>query len=147
MRISPFAAVVLVGGFLLLFLSVPNLGPAFAAMRGDGVWGTFTARTLSCVRHPGHESCSWTGEYRSDDGLVVREQVAMYASDRQSFSPDASSRAFDTGRRGHVYGPGGSNEWIMVSLLLVAGLLMILSPLLKTRPFTAGRGMATRRRA
>ncbi|MEV4251248.1 hypothetical protein AB0J63_48660, partial [Streptosporangium canum] len=42
--------------------------------------------------------------------------------------------AFDTGRRGHVYGPGGSNEWIAVALLLLAGLCLATRPWLRRRP-------------
>ena len=45
-------------GLVLLALAVPNIGPALRAARAEGVPGTFTAETLRCVRHPGHEACT-----------------------------------------------------------------------------------------
>ncbi|WP_143020114.1 hypothetical protein [Sinosporangium album] len=118
---SAFGMVVAGIGVLLVVLGFQGLGPALAAARADGAWGTFTAREVTCIQHPGHEQCSWQGEFRPDTGSAVRADITLYGSDRDTFAPGAVTRAFDTGRRGHVYGPGGSNEWIMSALLLLAG--------------------------
>ncbi|MEU6742023.1 hypothetical protein [Streptosporangium sandarakinum] len=130
-RLSAFDLVVAAGGLILLLLAVQNLGPALAAFRGDGAWGTFTARRVECVQHPGHEQCTWLGEFRA--GRTVRPEVAFYGGERGTFTPGQAARAFDTGRRGHVYGPGGSNEWIAVALLMLAGLGLVSRPLWRPR--------------
>ncbi|MEV8632591.1 hypothetical protein AB0395_13130 [Streptosporangium sp. NPDC051023] len=130
-RLTAFDLVIAAGGLLLVLLAVQNLGPAVAAFRGVGTWGTFTARRVECVEHPGHEQCTWLGEFRG--GRVVRPEVGFYGGDRETFTPGQSVRAFDTGRQGHVYGPGGSNEWIVVVLLLIAGLGLVARPLARLR--------------
>lgn len=130
-RVGAFDVALAAGGLLLMVLAGQNAGPAVAALRGEGVQGTFTAQRLDCLQHPGHEQCSWTGTFRSGDGTVTREGIAFYGSDRETFTPGATFPAFDTGRRGHVYGPGGSNEWAFVALLLVAGLALVARPVLR----------------
>lgn len=130
-RLSAFDLVIAAGGLLLVLLAVQNLGPALAALRGEGVWGTFTAHRVECVEHPGHQQCTWLGEFRS--GRTVREGIGFYGGDRDAFTPGQTVRAFDTGRQGHVYGPGGSNEWIVVVLLMAAGLGLMARPLLRRR--------------
>ncbi|GAA3085398.1 hypothetical protein [Streptosporangium carneum] len=125
-RLTVFDLVIAAGGLLLVLLAVQNLGPALAALRGEGTWGTFTARRVECVEHPGHEQCTWLGEFRG--GRTVRPEVGFYGGDRETFVPGQAVRAFDTGRRGHVYGSGGSNEWIMVALLFAAGLGLVAWP-------------------
>ncbi|MET8146530.1 hypothetical protein ABZU32_40005 [Sphaerisporangium sp. NPDC005288] len=129
-RVSAFEMALALGGLLLMLLAVQNAGAAIAALRGDGIPGTFTARRLDCIQHPGHEQCSWTGTFRSRDGRDVRQDIGFYGSERGTFTAGATSPAFDTGRRGHVYGPGGSNEWVVVAALLLAGLGLVARPLL-----------------
>ncbi|WP_248965347.1 hypothetical protein [Sphaerisporangium perillae] len=124
-RVGAFEIALALGGLLLILLAAQNAGPVIAAARADGVQGIFTARRLDCVQHPGHEQCSWTGTFRSDDGQDVRQGVGFYGSERGTFTPGAASPAFDTGRRGHVYGPGGSNEWVVVAALMLAGLALV----------------------
>ncbi len=132
-RVGMFDIALAVGGLLLILLAAPNTGPALAALRGDGVQGTFTAERLECVQHPGHEQCSWLGTFRSGDSRLVRRGIAFYGSERDTFTAGATSPAFDTGRRGHVYGPGGSNEWVFVALMLLVGLALAVRPLVKAR--------------
>lgn len=132
-RVSVFDIALALGGLLLILLAVQNARPALAALRADGVQGTFTAQRLDCIEHPGHEQCNWVGAFRSGDGKVVREGIAFYGSERSTFTPGATSPAFDTGRLGHVYGPGGSNEWVVVAALLLVGLGLALRPLLRLR--------------
>ncbi|MGW4664680.1 hypothetical protein [Streptosporangium sandarakinum] len=136
-RVGAFDLVIAAGGLILLLLAVQNLGPALAAFRGDGAWGTFTAHRVECVQHPGHEQCTWLGEFRA--GRTVRPEVAFYGGERGSFTPGQAARAFDTGRRGHVYGPGGSNEWIAVALLMLAGLGLASRPLWRLRRLRRAR--------
>ncbi|MEU8268796.1 hypothetical protein AB0B89_16685 [Sphaerisporangium sp. NPDC049002] len=123
---SPFftAVLTLIGAFLL-YLVVPNAGPVLRAARADGDPGVFTARSVSCIQHPGHESCSWLGEFRSDDGRIDRAEVALYGADRESLEPGAETKAIDVGRPNLVYGPGGSREWVFLALLLLAGLAVL----------------------
>lgn len=130
-RVGAFDIALAFGGLLLIVLAVRNARPAVAALRGEGVHGTFTAQRLDCVQHPGHEQCSWLGTFRSGDGRVVRPGIAFSGSQRGTFAPGATSPAFDTGRPGHVYGPGGSNEWMVVAALLLAGLGLAGRPLLR----------------
>ncbi|WP_440102571.1 hypothetical protein [Streptosporangium sp. H16] len=139
-RIGAFDTVVMVGGLSLMLLAAQNVAPARAAAFAEGVPGTFVAREVTCVQHPGHESCSWLGDFRSEDGAIQRRAIAFYGSDRQMFTPGQSARAYDTGRQGHVYGPGGSNEWVAVLALLLFGLFMVARPLFRAlRPPASGR--------
>lgn|GEM_PF-3888207 len=129
----------LTAGLLLMLMAVQNAGPARAAAFAEGVRGVFTAERVECVRHPGHESCSWLGDFRSDDGTVRRDAIALYGSDREMFEPGAVTPAFDTGRRGHVYGPGGSNEWVAVAGLFLLGLTMAAWPVVRAARAREGR--------
>ncbi|MGN9837145.1 hypothetical protein ACTMTI_03365 [Nonomuraea sp. H19] len=125
-RSPAFTTVLTLIAAFLLYLAVPNLGTAVRAARADGAHGVFTARELTCVRHPGHESCVWIGEFRSDDGSIARPGVEMYGSDRYSNRAGERTRAVDIGLAGRVYGPGGSNEWVFTALLLASGLAILL---------------------
>jgi hypothetical protein len=120
-RLSGFTVALAVVGLLLLFVSVPALGPAIRAARADGVSGVFTAKQLRCVQHPGHESCVWAGDFASGDGRVMRRDVELYGSDRTVLAAGQTTQAVDTGRESRVYGPGGSGEWVFISLLALAG--------------------------
>ncbi|WP_327045653.1 hypothetical protein OG320_28840 [Microbispora sp. NBC_01189] len=127
-RGSPaFTAALTLFALFLLFLTVPGIGPAVRAARADGVPGTFTARSVDCVRHPGHESCTWNGDFRSDDGAVRRDGVELYGADRDMLREGQQTRAVDVGRPSRVYGPGGSMEWVFTALLLLAaaGILLV----------------------
>ncbi|MGX1134215.1 hypothetical protein RKD49_006405 [Streptomyces glaucescens] len=121
-RPSGFVSLVLlVAACALLGVSLPNVGNVLRAATGDGVPGTFTARQLSCVRHPGHETCEWVGSFRSADGTSTLESVRMYGRGRDSLAEGRRVAAVDVGLPGRVYGPGGSREWIFTGLLLLAG--------------------------
>ncbi|MGR6920465.1 hypothetical protein ACU635_40055 [[Actinomadura] parvosata] len=124
-RLSAFTLVLAGLGLLLLFWSVPELGPTVRAARADGVSGVFTARELRCVRHPGHESCVWAGDFASGDGRVVRHDVELYGSDRATLAAGHTIQAVDTGRASRVYGPDGSGEWLFTGLLTLAGAALV----------------------
>ncbi|MEW9552810.1 hypothetical protein [Nonomuraea sp. NPDC050783] len=122
-RVSGFDVVLAVVGLVLLLVSVPQLGPAIRAARADGVSGVFTARELRCVQHPGHESCVWAGDFApAAGGRPARHDVELYGSDRGTLAAGRTVAAVDTGRASRVYGPGGSGEWMFVTLLALAGL-------------------------
>lgn len=132
-RLSGFYVALAVVGLLLLFVSVPELGPAVRAARADGVSGVFTARQLQCIQHPGHESCVWAGDFTSDDGQVLRHGVELYGSDRDTTAAGQTTEAVDTGRESRVYGPDGSDEWMFTSLLALAGLAVLIVAVKRVR--------------
>ncbi|SDJ74697.1 hypothetical protein [Nonomuraea jiangxiensis] len=116
----PLAAVLLLVAGLLVSCTAPALGPALRLAGGDGRPGTFTARHLECVQHPGHETCTWIGDFRSEDGAVRRAGVALAGSDRGTHQAGLPTEAIDVGLAGRVYGPAGSSEWIFTAILFLA---------------------------
>lgn len=119
-RSHGLTVVLILVALYLLYLSVPNIGPAVRAARADGTHGMFTARHLQCVQHPGHESCTWNGDFASDDGRIHRTEVSLQGSGRDSLREGAQTEAFDVGRASRVYGPDGSNEWVVIALMVLA---------------------------
>jgi hypothetical protein len=91
----------------------------------------FTAQRLECVEHPGHEACTWYGRFRTMDGVVRNTDIALYGADRDMLREGQQTQAFDVGRANRVYGPGGSNEWVMTALLLLAGAAALVSGLVR----------------
>ncbi|MEQ4721841.1 hypothetical protein [Nonomuraea sp. B19D2] len=118
---------------LLAYLATPNLGTVVRAARADGRPGVFVPRELSCIQHPGHESCVWIGEFRSDDGAVVRSGIEMYGSDRATHRAGEPARALDVGAANRVYGPSGSNEWVVTALLLASAAAILWFSYVKPR--------------
>ncbi|MCX5199557.1 hypothetical protein OOK31_37740 [Streptomyces sp. NBC_00249] len=116
---------VLLAGALLLYLSLPNVGNALRSATADGVAGTFTASRLSCIRHPGHETCEWSGTFRAADGTGLRENVKLYGTGRGSLGMGRAAAAVDVGNPGRVYRPGGSYEWIFTFALLAGGYALL----------------------
>ncbi|WP_214110413.1 hypothetical protein [Acrocarpospora catenulata] len=120
MRLRFGSVVTALAGILLLYFTAPGIGPTIKAARADGVPGVFTARELVCIQHPGHESCTWTGDFLAGGG-ALRERVSLYGSDRETMVAGQTAPAVDVGRTYWVYGPGGSNEWMFTGLLLLLG--------------------------
>jgi hypothetical protein len=113
-------------GLVLIYLAAANLGPVIrAALPGDGVHGTFTARHLVCIQHPGHQACDWYGDFRAGDGRF-QSNVFLYGSDRSLLTAGQQTLARDVGRPSRVYGPHGSHEWILTAILLLAGTAVLL---------------------
>lgn len=134
--------------FVLLFFTVPNLGAVWRAARADGTPGTFTAERVSCVQHPGHESCSWYGTFTPAAETAGRgtggRGTSMYGAGRGDLSEGERVPAIDVGRESRVYAPSGSREWIPAGLtLLVAAALCY--PLAR-RVLTRGRRPRPERR-
>ncbi|MGW7482212.1 hypothetical protein ACWGH8_26895 [Nonomuraea muscovyensis] len=121
----PLTVVLLLVSALLLTWTIPAIGPALRLAGGDGRPGTFTARRLDCVRHPGHESCAWTGDFSSHDGVVRRTGVTFAGSDRATHRAGGRTGAIDVGLPNRVYGPDGSTEWIFTAFLFLAVLALL----------------------
>lgn len=115
-----WSGLLLVIAALLLYVSLPNLGHVIRAARADGEPGVFTAQHVECVQHPGHESCTWSGTFRSRGGGEA-VQTTYYGAGRDSMRPGEKRRAVDVGFPGRVYSPDGSREWIFTVALLLAG--------------------------
>ncbi|MCB5165617.1 hypothetical protein LG634_12330 [Streptomyces bambusae] len=121
-RPSAFAGSLLLAfACLLVYVALPNVGNAARAAMADGVAGSFTASRLTCIAHPGHETCEWSGTFKSADGSVEREDITLYGSGRGSLAVGRSAEAVDVGNPGRVYRPGGSREWIFTAALLLVG--------------------------
>ncbi len=108
---------------LLLPLIASDLGPAYDAHRGRGTPGVFVATSEDCG---GKGGCSYTGDFRSDDGTVVRKDVGI-ASGSQVHDVGDASKAVDTGSDGYVYPAGGGHDWLYVTgfLIVAAGLALV----------------------
>ncbi|MEV0147138.1 MULTISPECIES: hypothetical protein [unclassified Nonomuraea] len=139
----PLTVALLLVTALLLSWTVPGIGPALRLATGDGRSGTFTARRLDCVRHPGHESCAWTGDFRSHDGVVRRTGVTLAGSDRTTDQAGRRTEAIDVGLPNRVYGHG-SNEWIFTAFLFLAELALLAFALAPVAG-TVRRELASRR--
>lgn len=116
----PVTVVLLLTAAVFLYVSLPNLGTAIRAARGDGTRGMFTAARLDCVRHPGHESCAWSGTFRPQGGGQARF-VTFEGGGRDGLRPGESRPAVDIGLPTQVYAPRSSGTWILTAALLIAG--------------------------
>ncbi|NYH50598.1 hypothetical protein HNR06_000187 [Nocardiopsis arvandica] len=122
-RRSPaFTVVMLLVAVLVVSLGAANADRSLRAARAEGTPGTFTGTRLDCVQHPGHESCTCYGTYVPDTGGPERTDVYLYGRERQSCPMGESAPAVDVGAASRVYGPEGSNEWIMTAAMVLAGL-------------------------
>jgi hypothetical protein len=114
-------------GLLLLLLIVPGLPQVIrAADAAAGVRGTFTVQSRTCLRHPGHATCNWQGDFRSHDGSLVRTGIFLYGNG-DGLAAGARTAARDVERAGYVYPLSGSREWLLSALLVGIGLLLVLS--------------------
>ncbi|MEU8775851.1 hypothetical protein [Streptomyces sp. NPDC048606] len=117
---------VLMGAALMLYLSLPNLGNALRSATTDGAAGTFTASRLTCIQHPGHETCEWSGDFRPADGAgAAIENVKLYGTDRDSLGMGQTAAAVDVGNPGRVYRPGRSAELAFTGAMLVIGYALL----------------------
>lgn len=91
------------------------------AARGEGTSGVFVAESLSCVRHPGHESCACQGTF-APEGSEERRSVRPHAAERGDCANGPRVAAVDSGAADRVYGPWGSREWVF-SAVVVTGWL------------------------
>lgn len=120
-RVPAFTVVLLLVALLVVFLGVGNVDRSIRAARAEGSPGTFTGTRLDCVQHPGHESCTCYGTYVPDDGGPERTDVYLYGRNRQSCPLEEETPAVDVGAASRVYGPEGSNEWVMTAGMILFG--------------------------
>ena len=155
-RPSAFSLVLLVAALLLGYVGWAGWEQGVRAARGEGTTGTFVVSSLSCVRHPGHESCVCQGTFSPDlpDSPGSQEgaedergerAVRLHAAGRTDCVEGVEIAAVDAGAAGRVYGPGGSREWVLsVVLMLVGGggAMSVVAGRLHTRPGTEARNPA-----
>ncbi|WP_156365663.1 hypothetical protein [Nocardiopsis sp. NRRL B-16309] len=123
-RGSAFSVVLLLIAALVVYAGASNVDRSLRAARAEGAPGVFSGSHVECVQHPGHESCTCYGSYVPDSGGPERADVYLYGRDRETCPVDASTAAIDVGADHRVYGPEGSNEWIMTAGVIAAGLAM-----------------------
>ncbi|MFI6578470.1 hypothetical protein ACIBFB_22020 [Nocardiopsis sp. NPDC050513] len=117
----PFSLVLLLLAVAVAYIGFAGLDQNLRAARGEGSPGTFAAVSLSCVQHPGHESCVCNGHFTPDGGGEPRG-VYLHAAGRETCVEGESVAAVDVGADNRVYGPDGSREWILSALLLLGPL-------------------------
>ncbi|RKS05121.1 hypothetical protein DFP74_0712 [Nocardiopsis sp. Huas11] len=139
-----FALALLVLAGAVAYVGFAGLDQGLRAARGEGTPGVFTAIALSCVQHPGHESCGCDGTFAGAGGGPDRE-VTLHGAGRDTCEVGAEIAAVDAGSDTRVYGPDGSREWIFSALLLAgAGAVALWSAVQAGRGvLAAGRSGAT----
>lgn len=122
-RSAAFPLVLLALFVLVGYVGFAGLGQGMQAARGEGAPGVFTVTELTCVQHPGHESCTCHGEF-APEGTTAEDgesrAVYLHAAGRDTCEHGAQIAAVDAGAANRVYGPDGSREWILSLLLLGA---------------------------
>ncbi|MFB8765235.1 hypothetical protein [Nocardiopsis alba] len=121
-RISAFNVVLLLVAALVVYMGASNVDRSLRAARADGTPGTFSATSLDCIQHPGHESCTCNGTYVPESGGEELTDIYLYGADRRTCHIGGRTAAVDVGSVNRVYGPEGSNEWIMTAGLILFGL-------------------------
>ncbi|MFD6949718.1 hypothetical protein A6A08_01325 [Nocardiopsis sp. TSRI0078] len=117
-----FTVVLVLLAALVVYMGASNIDRSLRAARAEGEPGTFTASRLDCVQHPGHESCTCYGSYAPDAGGAERADVYLYGRDRETCPIGEPTEAIDIGAASRVYGPEGSNEWVMTAGVVLVGL-------------------------
>ncbi|NYH51509.1 hypothetical protein HNR06_001098 [Nocardiopsis arvandica] len=124
-RPSPqFSVVIVVLAALVAYVGLAGLEQGLRAARGEGVPGVFTVGGITCVQHPGHESCTCNGSF-ADAGGGEPRAVYLHAAGRDTCEEGARIPAVDAGASNRVYGPDGSREWILSSFVLAACLAVV----------------------
>jgi hypothetical protein len=108
---------------LLVIYGAFDIGPAWSAAHGGGRAGTFTVRDRSC----GRRLCAWRGEFHSDDGTVVRNEVTMRDSMPDSTHLGDDVRARDTGDLEGVFAESGSQVWRGPAMLMAGSGAILLA--------------------
>ncbi len=114
----PFSLVLLVLAAAVAYVGLAGLDQSLRAARGEGAPGVFTATALSCVQHPGHESCTCDGTF-VPEGSGEPRGVRLHAAGHGTCLEGEPVPAVDAGAADRVYGPDGSREWLF-SLTLLA---------------------------
>ncbi|KAB8190524.1 hypothetical protein FH608_033865 [Nonomuraea phyllanthi] len=105
---------------LVLLAAGLEVVPAYTAQFGTGIPGTFTATEHEC----GGRDCVWRGDFVSDDGSVVRRGVGLAPGAEPTGVGDRVA-ATETGNRRNVYPRNGSADWLLITLLGTASLVVL----------------------
>jgi hypothetical protein len=100
-----------------VWFGAADLGPSIRAAEGHGRPGVFTITDQSC----GRQGCTWSGDFASDDGTVVRCGVNYDGQVADGVGIADEVRAIDNGGF-DVYQPSGSWHWLMDVGFIVGGL-------------------------
>jgi len=119
---SAFSVVLLLIAALIVWAGASNVERSIRAARAEGAPGSFTGSRVDCVQHPGHESCTCYGTFVPDTGGPERADVYLYGRDRETCPVGDETVAVDVGSVSRVYGPEGSNEWLMTAGLVLFGI-------------------------
>lgn len=127
-RPSAFSLVVLVLAWLSGYVGLAGWDQGVRAARGEGAPGVFVAESLSCVRHPGHESCVCQGTF-TPQGSDEERSVRLHAAERSDCASGAEVASVDSGAADRVYGPWGSREWMFSAALvfIAVGVTVVVS--------------------
>jgi hypothetical protein len=106
---------------LLIATTASDLGPSWRAHQGRGTPGMVTVTHKDCGR-----SCSYSGDFVSDDGTIRRADVGL-ATGFSDVAVGVRLRAIDEGSAYNVYPPGGGEDWILTSLLFAAAIVVLLA--------------------
>ncbi|WP_147280197.1 hypothetical protein [Marinitenerispora sediminis] len=102
-------------------LGVTEAPPAFAASRGQGTPGTFTAVRQECDSTRGGPVCEWHGTFTSADGTVRIADAAVGADTGVEAAGDRAELLLNGGRL-HREGTGEWRTWAFWGVLGAAGL-------------------------
>ncbi|MEO3789023.1 hypothetical protein ABGB14_02355 [Nonomuraea sp. B10E15] len=104
---------------MLLVLAARDIVPAYTAQFGSGVPGVFTATKRDC----GGRTCTWVGYFVADDS-PVRRRVTLATGDGLKRVGD-SVPAEDTGNPYTVYPATGSSDWLLITILGTASVVVL----------------------
>lgn len=123
---------------IALGLGISEGRASFAAARGQGVRGTFTATDHHCSGTRGGPSCDWRGTFDSSDGTVHLTDISAGTDTRVSKVGDRAEFLLNYGRlyREHT------NEWTQWAFWTALGAAGLIAHLV-----VAVRWAARRRRA
>jgi hypothetical protein len=134
--LMPFVVVL---GILLAAIAFST---SWSAAHGGGHAGTLLLQSHRCYRN----ACPWRGQFRSDDGTVIRESVIMRDDVPAGTRVGDQVRARDTGDRTYVFAESGSsNGWgsavaVVVGLGYLAGWGVWMVIMVRWRRAFYGRG-------
>lgn len=117
-------------GFLLV--------PAWQAAHGGGVTGTFTLTELvGCDRYqPPRQRCDWFGDFRSDDGTIVRRDMELAGGLPPGARVGDTVPARDTGSLTQIYQANDSQGGRLPAGFLAAFSAAFLVGIVALQPWT-----------
>lgn len=106
---------------MLILVAARDAGPAYTAQFGSpGTQGTFTATE----EHSGKGGPGFSGRFVSDDGSVVRADVRLVGDEGVERVGDEHG-AYDTGHPHSVYSTSGSSDWLLLTVLGLAAVIVL----------------------